>query len=210
MADITYLDTPVGELEYVIISGKGKLDLKGVPKYNATVVLSAEEAAPFIAKIDSFWEDVKPKGGKAKSMGYYPHTVKDKEASEEAGEPVYVPTGKIAIQAKTGIAYQSGDAKIIKIFNAKGNEVSLQGKKIGNGSRGRLGIGMALYDVNPSARGVTLYLNSIQISKFIEYTGGDSFDSIEDEEGGDFDGVDNDGMSAMSEEEAATPAKPRL
>ena len=155
------LESPIGELEWCFISGEGKPDLQGNPKYQVDVVISPEQAEPFKAMVDDFWKENKPKGAKGmKSSGVYPHTVKDEEASSEAGENVYKETGKTVIRFKTGTEYVSGDKKLIKVFNSKGNEVSLHGKKVGNGSRGRAIGSMAIYDFNAAARGITFYVNS--------------------------------------------------
>ena len=54
------------------------------------------------------------------------------------------------------------------------------------------------------APGVTFYLNGLQLSKFVEYSGGGSFGEIE---GGDFDGVEG-GMGALAEETETD--RPRL
>lgn len=200
------IDSPVGDLEWVIIDGEGKPDLQNVPKYQADVVLTPEVAEPFIKMVEAYWEENKPKGAKAaKSLGVYPHTVKDEEASKEAGENVYKETGKTVVRFKTGTTYQSGDPKIVKVFNSKGNEVSLQGKKIGNGSRGRVNGVMAIYNINKATCGVTFYLNAVQLSKFVEFTGGANFDEIEEEDGG-FEGVE--GSPAAIEDEAE--GRPRL
>lgn len=202
------IDSPVGELEWVVIDGEGKPDLQNVPKYQCDVVLEPEQAEPFVEMVKAFWEENKPKGAKdAKSLGIYPHTVKDEEASKEAGENVYKETGKTVVRFKTNTTYQSGDPKVIKIFNAKGNEVSLHGKKIGNGSRGRVNGVMGIYNINKATCGVTFYLNAIQLSKFVEFTGGASFDEIEEEEGG-FEGVE--GQPSAIEDEADAPARPKL
>lgn len=204
------IDSPVGDLEWVHITGTGKPDLQGEPKYQVDVVITPEQAKPFKKMVMEYWEENKPKGAKApKSTGIYPHTVKDEEASKEAGETQYKETGKTVIRFKTGTTFKSGDQKIIKVFNSKGNEVSLQGKKVGNGSRGRVNGVMAIYDFNTAARGVTFYLNAIQLSKFVEWTGGADFDAIDEEDGG-FEGVE--GVPGAIEEESNDdgPAKPRL
>ncbi len=201
------IDSPVGTLEWVHIDGEGKPDLQGVPKYQCDVVLTPEQAAPFREMVDAYWEENKPKGAKAaKSLGLYPHSVKDEEASTEAGENVYKETGNTVVRFKTGTTYQSGDAKKITVFNSKGNEVSLQGKKIGNGSRGRVNGVMAIYNINKSTCGVTFYLNAVQLSKFVEFTGGANFDTIEEEDGG-FEGVEG---APTAIEDGDAEERPRL
>jgi hypothetical protein len=84
------IESPVGEFEWCFIDGDGKPDLQGKPKYQVDVVLTPEQAEPFKVMVADFWKENKPKGAKApKSTGIYPHTVKDEEASSEAGENVY-------------------------------------------------------------------------------------------------------------------------
>lgn len=194
--------TPVGDLEWVFITGKGKKDLNDNDRYVADVVMDKEKAQPFIDEIEAFWDEFKPKKhkGAPKSLGW-------KEIEDDAGES----TGRIRLSFWTGTTFPDGSQKIVKVFNAKGAEVSLGDKKIGNGSRGRIKGAMDIYDSGPGARGVTLYLNGIQLSKFVPFEGGVNFDEIEDDEGGDFDGFD-DGMGGIEEDnsEDNSKATPRL
>lgn len=201
------MESPVGNLEWCFIDGDGKPDLQGTPKYQVDVVLTPEQAEPFKAMVADFWKENKPKGAKdPKSTGVYPHTVKDEEASSAAGENVYKETGNTVVRFKTGTEYVSGDKKIIKVFNSKGNEVSLHGKKIGNGSRGRAIGSIAIYDFSVAARGVTFYLNAIQLSKFVEFTGSAN-PSGEIDDGDGFEGVEGE-LDAI--EKDTETAKPRL
>lgn len=201
-------ESPVGDLEWVFITGEGKEDLQGVMKYQADVVLSAEVGEQVKESVMSFWEENKPRGAKQpKSIGLYPHTVKDEEASKAEGENIYKKTGKVVIRFKTGTEYVSGDQKIIKTFNSKGNEVSLHGKKIGNGSRGRCIGSIAIYNIGKATQGVTFYLDAVQLSKFVEFVGSATPSGAIDEEDGDFEGVEGS-PTPLEDEEA--PAKPRL
>ena len=198
------INSPIGELEWVTIDGEGKEDLQGKMKYTVTVVLEGDDAKEFKAQADAFWDENKPKGaGKPKTTGYYDHKVKNVDKSKEAGEPVYDMTGRMALQFKTNTSFPNGNAKVVKVFNSKGAEVSLMGKKIGNGSRGRVGGAMGIYNVNKASQGVTLYLNSVQLTKFVEYTG-NSFDDISEGEEDTFEGVE-DGMGAVTETETDRP-----
>ncbi len=203
-------ESPVGDLEWVFTTGEGKKDLKGNFKYQANVVVPTEVGKTLEKRLAEFWKEHKPKGSKEpKSTGLYKHTVLDKEATAAEGENIYKETGKYFLCFKTGTKYVSGDKKLIKIFNSKGNEVSLHGKKIGNGSRGRLIGSMAIYDVSVAARGVTFYLDSIQLSKFVEYTGGSDPSGAIDPEEGDFEGVEGE-LSGIEEGENTETVKPRL
>ena len=189
------------DLEWIFITGNGKKDLQGNDRFVASLVLpsDSEDCIKFTAAIDAFWEENKPKGAKIKSLGY--------KALEDENNEL---TGRTSINFWTGTAFPTGDAKVIKVFNAKGAEVSLGSKKIGNGSRGRIKGAMAIYDNGPAARGVTLYLNGIQLTKFVEFTGGVSFDEVDDGEDG-FEGFDEDGMDAIADTESDNPtAQPRL
>lgn len=162
--------TPRGSFNWATISGKGKQDLNGRDIYTVDLVLSEKEAAPFIGKLDEFWEANKPKNAKApKSMGY-------KQLDD----------GSYSFTFKTATTYPSGDAKTIEVYDAKARRTDLGDKRIGNGSEGRVSGAMAIYDAGAAARGVTLYLDKVQITKLVEYQGGGSSFAVD--ESGDFDG----------------------
>ena len=205
--------SPKGELEWVFIDGEGKEDLQGNHKYSVTLVLDPdnnEEHQAFIDKIEAFWEDNKPKGFRkeAKSMGFYPHKEKTDE-TDENGEPIYAETGKTIVVFKTGTAYRDGKPKVVKIFNAKANEVQLGDKKIGNGTVAKVGGAIAIYTVESKGKvmdaGVTCYLDRLQIFKLEEYVAGAGFEADESEEDG-WTG-DEDSFEGEPKEEKAAPAK---
>lgn len=198
--EVENVTTPVGDLEWIFITGKGKKDQQGNDRFVASVVLDKDSVLckEFINDIDSFWDTNKPKKVKeAKSRGY--RHLQDEENND---------TGRISFNFWTGTTFQDGQAKEIKVFNAKGAEVALGTKKIGNGSRGRIKGAMGIYDTGPGACGVTLYLNGIQLTKFIEFTGGVSFDEVEDGDE-DFEGFDEDGMNAINSD-TSEESVPRL
>lgn len=172
------ITTPKGELMWATINGQGKTDLNGRNIYTIDVVVTADDAAPLIAKLDEFWEENKPKGAKApKTTGY-------KEMDD----------GRIKFTLKTSTTYPSGDQKEIKIYDAKAQQVRLD-DKIGNGSTGRASGIAAIYDGGVAARGVTLYLDAVQVINLLRYTGAASDFEADDE--GDFDGAEaNDGFVA--------------
>ncbi|UOF81423.1 single-stranded DNA-binding protein [Caudoviricetes sp.] len=208
----TPITTPVGELEWVFISGKGKEDLQGNPTYTCDLVLEGDAAEQLKAAITKIWQDGKPSHiATPKSTGYRAHAVKT-DQKDETGKPIYKETGKTAFTFKTGTSYSDGSAKVIKIFNAKGAEIALGQQSIGNGSKGRIAGSVGIYTVEAKGKvmqaGTTLYLNSIQLAKFVPYTGGASFDAIE----GDCDGVGE--VGGIPDETPSTPvnapAKPRL
>lgn len=195
--------SPIGTLKWCYITGEGKENLQGQMQYTASVYVTPEEAAPFIEKLEAFWEDNKPKGAKnPKTLGY--HEEKDKD-----GEL----TGLIGFTFKTGVVFPDGSKKVIDTYNKSRAKVSLGTKRIGNGSRGALSGQMGIYD-QPGNAGVTLYLNAVQIIDFVEYNIDPGFAAVED---GSFEAIEGDdsGFTAVAEDhpkaaEAEAPAKPRL
>lgn len=209
------IKTPKGLLEWVIISGEGKENLSGKLQYTANLVLMPEEEPThqaFIEKVEDFWEANKPDkfNGPCKSNGIYPY----KEKNEETGEWEVVP-GKFYVSLKTGTTYASGDPKVVKVYNSKAAEVNLGQQKIGNGSIGYLYGAMDIYkNVNPKKKdqileaGVTLYLDAVQLTKFVPYVGGVQAEADSDEGGWDGSDLNADGIEPDAPEE--TKSKPRL
>lgn len=171
--------TPKGELKWAFISGQGKTDLQGRQIYTADIVVPMEYAQPTLDQINELWEEHKPKGAKAaKSLGY---------KVDDSGNFV-------TFTFKTATAYPSGDPKEILIYNAKAQRVSFD-DKIGNGSTGRISGMASIYDAGVAARGVTLYLDAIQLIKLVKYeTAGGDFAA--EAEADAFDGTGADGFIA--------------
>lgn len=185
---------PIGTLNWVFITGKGKKDLQDNDRFVASLYFKKDSAEhkQVTKALDDFWEAEKPKGAKLKSNGL--HIVKDKQGNE---------TDEVSLSFWTGTTYPDGTTKVIKTYNAKGAEVSLKQKKIGNGSRGTISGVMAIYDNGPAARGVTLYLNAIQLTKFVEFTDDAGFAASDDEDG--FTGVAEEDNFESVGDDVATP-----
>ncbi len=210
------ITSPKGPLEWVTIDGDGKENLSGKLQYVANVVV--DEKDPIVKEINDFWEENKPKGFKkdAKSTGVYPYKAPTEEKDEDGKDIYEVVKGKVSLSFKTGTTYPDGTVKKIQIYNAKARKVELpEGVRIGNGSVGQISGAMGIYEtMAPGGKtlidaGVTLYLNSIKISKLVEYEGaGDNFEPDEDEE----DGWEGDEDTFEGEAKQAAPAKgkPRL
>jgi len=192
----TRLVTPVGDLMWVFITGNGKKDLNDKDRFVASVSLPEDsaQAQRITAEVDAFWEANKPKGSKkAKSTGI--RIEEDKEGN---------PTGNILVNFWTGTSFPDGKAKVIKTMNSRGAEVSLGDKKIGNGSRGAISGVMDIY-VNGPNKGVTLYLNAIQITKFVEYAADAGFEAQEDEGGFTGEDLNDAGFEAQTDTATETP-----
>lgn len=165
--------TPKGELRWATIAGAGREDLNGRLIYTIDVVMPIEEAQPLMDQIHQFWDENKPKGAKdPKSTGFK-----------------QLDTGDICFTLKTATTYpKSGDPKTIVVYDAKAQRIEWPAeKKIGNGSIGRASGMAAIYDAGVAARGVTLYLDAIQLVKLVEYVQDAGFDADDD---GDFDGAE--------------------
>ncbi len=190
-------------LMWVFIDPPGKPDLNGKPRFVASLYVKteSEECKALKELIEDFWDDNKPKGAKiAKSLGFKPVMSKDEAGNE-------VETEFTSFNFWTGTTFKDGSTRTIDIYNAKGNKVSLGSKKIGNGSKGAISGAMDIYDNGPSARGVTLYLSAIQITKFVEFTSDAGFSAQEEDEDA-FEGVDT--FEGTTSAPAETTGKPRL
>lgn len=187
--------TPVGDLKWVFITGKGKKDLNDNDRFVASVAFPSDspELAAVTEAIESYWAGNKPKDkNKFKSNGIKEEFDKDGKA-----------TGFHLVNFWTGIAFPDGSAKVVKTYNARGSEVALGAKKIGNGSRGAISGAMAIYQNGPNV-GVTLYLNAIQLTKFVEFSSDDGFAAQDDEEGWTGDDLNEDGIGAVTDAGPAT------
>jgi len=197
-----------GKLMWMFIDGEGKKDLQGNPKFTAQVELTPEEAAPYIAEVEEYWEENRQPGWK-----YSKAEATKLKDPKLAGTPKPAHSlgflenedGNFVFNFKTNPTYADGTAKVIDIYNARASKISLGGKKIGNGSLGALSGIMDVYDGGGN-QGVTLYLNAVQLTKFIEFSQDAGFET--QEEG--FEGVDNSMTGFENTEESEAPATPRL
>ena len=212
MSETKRFISPKGELEWVTISGEGKENLSGKMQYVANVVIEADD--PIIKEIEEFWEANKPAGFKkdAKSLGIYPHKA-DTGEKDEDGKAIYEEDGKSYLAFKTGVTFADGKQKVVKVYNAKGKQVSLPDSVgIGNGSIGAIGGAIGIYTTtgpkgNILDAGVTLYLNSVKIYKLEEFTGQEDFAEDPDAEGWTGEDDSFEGEALDSDE---SKAKPRL
>lgn len=209
--------SPKGEIEWATIDGEGKANLSGKMQYVANVVVDSDD--PIVDSINEFWDEHKPKGFKKapKSTGIYPYKAASGEKDED-GKDVYEEVeGKCTLAFKTGTHYTDGQPKKIQIYNSKARKVELpKDTKIGNGTIGQISGAMGIYQtMSPNGKslidaGVTLYLNSIKISKLVEYEGdGDNFEPDEDGEEGWTGDEGWEGDDSTTEEPAAK-GKPKL
>jgi hypothetical protein len=154
------ITTPRGELKWASVTGAGKKDLQGRDIFSVDIEISADVGKELMDQIDGLWESDKPKGAKdPKSTGY---------RVAEDGQTV-------KFTFKTSAVYPSGDPKEVTIYDAKAQRTKVT-DKIGNGSIGRVSGMASIYDAGVAARGVTLYLDSLQLIKLVRYEEAASFD----------------------------------
>lgn len=209
MSETQQIVTPVGKLQWVVVTGEGKPDLNDNFKYQASFLLKegSEELAEMQSIIDAFWKENAPTGFKVyKSCGINPILDKPKK---EGGQP----TGDFLLQMKTNITWPDGKPKKVTVKNSKGAEVQIGDTLIGNDTVGRLSGTLGIYTVRKGNQvtnaGVTIYLNGVQIVDLIEYVADDGMDALEVEDGwtGNEDGDGLDSIPVASPEGAAEPAK---
>lgn len=212
--------TPKGELAWVNISGEGKANMNGSMQYVASLVIDPKNNADhqaYIDQINAFWDENKPKfmgeKRKPKSLGYsFSDPKRDEQGDvirDDEDKVVYDPEGKVSLSFKTSVSFPDGSTKVVRVFNAKAKEVALGNKKVGNGSIGYISGAMDIYTVKDGKgkeidAGVTLYLDAIQLTKFVEYSADAGFEADEE----DADGWTGDD-DWTGEETAAEPAAPK-
>lgn len=212
-----FISPKESELRWAFIDQPGKETKgdNGESKFRLQIELVAKTDNPgcqaLMAEIDDFWKANKPKGVKCKSKGYRVVQEKTGEVNDD-DEPIYRDTDETAFQFWTSTHWPDGKEVKVKTYNAKGKEVDLGGKKIGNGSQGAVSGMMDVYSFSTN-HGVTLYLNGVQLTKFVEFTQDAGFNNLADEADEDaFNGVESDfeGTTSDATEEAAPASRPRL
>lgn len=212
--------TPIGELNYVNISGQGKKNYnEDGYDYVASINLTGEDAQKLISAIDTELGEI-PKGKIVRSRGYrellkdekglFAPTSQNKDRQEDA-EKTGIFSFTFKTKTKLGEEGKEEDVKI-KVFNAQGKQVDLKDRKVGNGSTGAISGKMQRFESGKEV-GVSLYLKSIQITKFIPYQEDAGFETQQD--GWTGEDEDSDFGAAKSESEqtepaATTKAKPKL
>lgn len=199
--------TPLAELAWIAIDGEGKLKYgmdgsNGAEDYiyTATAILNEEQAKATEKIIKDFWKNNKPAGATKMSWDLVKPEMEPvldangKEQLDEDGEVIKKPTGRYTMMAKTVTQWPDGKPNKIKVLRANGAPINLGDTKIGNGSigviHGQLGI-----SGTATNRGVSFYLNAIQLKKLVPYTG----DEVEADDLGE-----DEGLEAVEMDNVAT------
>lgn len=180
--------TPICELRWVNLVGQDvSYDKDGsqIKKVATAVIKDAEIAKEIELQIKNIWDECKEKLGLKKAIN--DNSVL-KPVNDENGNF----TGEWELRFKTNVSFPDGTENKIPIYNAKGKEVELGSRKIGNGSEGIIHGEIAYYDAK-AKKGLTLYLKAIQITKFVEYKVGVEAVDVSNE-------VGDDGFEAFNED----------
>ena len=155
---INKVTTPVGEFQWVFITGLGKENFnKDGYEYTVDLILEGDKAVNLKADIDDAFKEEFGGKAKAKSLGY-------KVQVDDDGEE----TGRTIFTFKTKTTKRDGTPRKIKVGDSKGKVMDLGDRKISNGSTGVVHGAMGTY-VNGNNKGVSLFLNQVQLLKFIPY-----------------------------------------
>lgn len=168
--------TLIGELRWVNISEKGA-DISMAKdgssfKKVASIVFADETANKMLEIMENTAKSLAAEAGVPEGIpipikGY--KFLVDSEGND---------TGELSLQFKTNTHFADGKPNVVRVYNAKGTEIDLGDKLIGNGSKGVLHGQAAFFYQSAQLFGITLYLKGIQLTKFVEYNG----DSIETED----------------------------
>jgi hypothetical protein len=197
--------TPLCELMWVSIDGKGKLkyDPNGMldendPQnyhYTATARLTKEQADSIKKALQEFWRNNKPQGAtKQKYDIVKPELEKvldeqGKEVLDEDGAPVMKETGYYVMQFKTKTVWPDGKPNKVKVLRANGTPIDLGDTKIGNGSTGVIH-GNIMINSFKGNEGLLANLQAIQLKKLVPY----AEDDVEAEDLGDDEGLEDVAM----------------
>lgn len=209
----TKIKTPIGELMYVSITGEGKNTAMPGEQARMCFVASlklkkdSEEHKAIQGVINEEWKRYCAETGtkgRPKTTGIkpvmVPKMVDGKPELDEYGAAVKVESDEVLVNFSTGTKWASGEPQVVKVFDNKGNDVTVAVQKaswkIGNGSKGVV-YGMAVGNSVGGTAKVSLYLSAIQLATLVKYEG-NTIDADEIE-GEDLDLGDN-GMAALSSE----------
>ena len=153
--------TPLGEFEWVFITGMGKENFnKDGYEYTTDVILEGELAEQFKADILAYFHDEFGARAKPKTTGF-----KDED------------DGRTRFTFKTKTTKRDGTARKIVVGDSRGKPMDLGDRKISNGSTGVVHGALGTYE-NGSNKGVSLFLNKVQLLDFIPYEGDTAMDEL--------------------------------
>jgi len=141
-------------LPFGIVSGEGVDNYsKDGKEYSVTIVLSKKVAKELEAAVLEFWEENRADGPKE------PDNFKSLIKKNKAGETV--------VYVKSATTYPSGDTVDIALVDSKKNPLDPDKYgKFGGDSQGRVNVGLSIYPAAGTPKGVSRYIQAVQLTKF--------------------------------------------
>ena len=175
MSEKMKIKTPIGELLYVAVRGTGAQNYDGDGyEYKASIKLPKKDGKKLYKKIVDFFNENKP----------------SKCKDDAPANNIYHKTddGDMLFTFKTKVEFDGKPVKV-RIYNSKNEEKEPpEGTLIGNGSKGVISGQLAVYSNKKGDNaGVSMFLNGIQLAKFVPYVPDSGFDEID----GEFEDFDN-------------------
>ena len=147
-------DHSATNLPFGVVSGEGVDNYsKDGKEYSVTIVLSKKVAKELQASVLEFWEA--NRGDAPKEPDNFKSLIKKNKAGETV---VYV---------KSATRFPSGDTVEIALVDGKKNPLDPeQYGKFGGDSQGRVNVGLAIYPAEGTPKGVSRYIQAVQLTKF--------------------------------------------
>lgn len=194
--------SPKGTFELTIVTSPST-KFKAEGEYLAKLRIPLESAGPLLKQI---------KAAAAQALANAKKENPKKAAKIKAGPLPYEideDTGTVLLKAKrkaSGVSKKTGKPwKVtIPIFDSKGKPLNDKQLRIGAGSEGRISFDLREYFTDLAGAGVSLALEGVQLTKFVEYVGGASASALGFEV--DEDGFSGDDLETPSEFEDETSA----
>ena len=155
------LTTPLGTLEWIFITGMGKENYnRDGHEYTSDIILDGDKAEALKTQITDFFHAEFGAKANPKSLGF-------KEQED----------GSTRFSFKTKTTKRDGSARKIIVGDSKGKPMDLGDRKISNGSTGVIHGALGTY-VNGQSKGVSLFLNKVQLLNFIPYEGDGAMEDL--------------------------------
>lgn len=200
---------PKGELAWVFVTGDGRENYnRDGYVYTASIIWDEETGNKVIKQITEFYKSVKvEKKSQQGTLGFTfgvrigdndeTFVKSDDIAEMESDDTDFEKTGRVQMQFQTNREF-NGKRTVVPIYNSKAKRVDLpEGTSIGNGSMGSLQVTI-MHGTNERKQFLSRYLNGVQVTKLVEYTGANDFEAEDDDDDG-WTGEEDSGFTDYSE-----------
>ena len=147
-------DFKPSNLPFGVVSGDGVTNYsKDGKEFTVTITLGKKEAKAFEKEVMDFWNENRADGPKA------PDNFKTMLKKSKSGSTV--------VYIKSLTHFPSGDENTIAIVDAKKSPLDpTQYGTFGGETEGRVAVGLSIYPAQGTPKGVSRYINAVQITAF--------------------------------------------